>query len=260
MGLWSVDPAKGGAAVARLGAGFLRSAAGQPGQPSSLRWPSTALTPTGSAQWPAPQPKWQPPSPARGSVLASCPILAVSVPCLSTSAAPDPGKGASAPARRSGSIPPFAWPPSGGPPAGDPRRVPVALAPLVSCPRWPPQPPLSRTLPCLAGASLHSGRGWCSPPPRVASPVIAPAHAPSGSQPAPSSGPSPLVAPGHPLASRWWLLPAAVGLGPEFPLASRPPYLRGFPPSLSRVTPPFPLPVAGDRRFPLVGKSCSPIC
>ena len=212
-----VGPAKGGAAAARLGAGFLRSAAGQPGRPSSPRWPSTAPTPTGSAQRPAPRPRWQLSSPARGSVPASCPILVVSVPFLSFLAAPDPGEGVSAPTRRPGPSPPFARPPSSRLPAGDPLLARVAHASHVSRPRWPAQPPLGRTLPCLAGTSLRSGHGWHGPPPRVASPVIAPAHTPLGPQRAPSFGPSPLFGPGHPLASWWRLLPAAVGLGSESP-------------------------------------------
>ena len=259
MGLRSVDPAKGGAAVARLGAGFLRSAAGQPGQPSSPRWPSTTPMPTGSAQRPAPRPRWQLSCPARGSVPASCPILGVLVLFLSFPAAPDPGEGVSAPTLRSGSSPSFARPPSSSLPAGDPRLARVAPASHVSRSRWPAQSPLGRTLPCLAGTSLRSGGGWRGPPPRVASPVIAPAHTPLGPQLAPSFGPSSLVAPGHPLASRWRLLPAVVGLGPESPLASCPPYLRGFLQSPSWVTPPFPLLVGGDRRFPLAGKSRNPI-
>ena len=201
MGLRSVDLAKGGAAVARLGAGFLRSAAGPPGRPSYPQWPSTAPMPTGSTQRPAPRPRWQLSSPARGSVLASCSILVVSVRFLSFPAAPDPGEGVSAPTLRSGSSPPFAWPPSSSLPAGDPWLARVAHASHVSHSRWPAQPPLGRTLPCLAGTSPCSGRGWRGPPPRMASPVIAPAHAPLGHQLAPSFGPSSLFAPGHPLAS-----------------------------------------------------------
>ena len=164
---------------------------------------------------------------------------------------PDPGEGVLSPGGRSGSILPSARLPSSGPPAGDPRQAPAAPASHVSRSRWPAPLPLGRALLCLAGTSLLSGRGWHGPPPRVTSPVIAPARAPSGPRLAPSSGPSPLVAPGRPLASRWGLFPAAEGLGLEFLLASRPPYLRGVPPPPSGVTPPFPLPVAGDGRFPL---------
>ena len=140
MGLRSVDLAKGGAAVARLGAGFLCSAAGPPGRPSYPQWPSTAPMPTGSTQRPAPRPRWQLSSPARGSVLASCSILVVSVRFLSFPAGPDPGEGVSAPTLRSGSSPPFAWPPSSSLPAGDPWLARVAHASHVSHSRWPAQP------------------------------------------------------------------------------------------------------------------------
>ena len=75
MGSQSADPAKGGTAAARLGAGSLRSATGQPGQLSSPQWPSTAPTPTGSARRPAWRPRWRLSSPARGSVPAIHPVL-----------------------------------------------------------------------------------------------------------------------------------------------------------------------------------------
>ena len=172
---------------------------------------------------------------------------------------PDPGEGVLSPGRRSGSILPSARLPSSGPPAGDPRQAPAAPASHVSRSRWPAPLPLGRALLCLAGTSLLSGRGWRGPPPRGTPPVIAPAPAPSGPWLAPSSGPSSLVAPGRPPGSRWGLLPVVEGFGLKVLLASRPPCLPGVPPPPSGVTPPFPLPIAGDGRFPPAGKSRSPI-
>ena len=143
-------------------------------------------------------------------------------------------------------------PSRGGPPA-------VSCCSHLSC--LPLQ--VARSASPREGSPLSRGhlsplRAWLARPPSSCNlSRDRSAHAPSGPRLAPSSGPSPLVAPGRPLASRWGLLPAAEGLGLEFLLASRPPYLRGVPPPPSGVTPPFPLPVAGDRRFPLAGKSRS---
>ena len=172
---------------------------------------------------------------------------------------PDPGEGVLAPGRRSGSILPSARLPSSGPPAGDPWQVPDAPASHASCSRWPAPLPLGRALLRLAGTSLLSGRGWRGPPPCGTPPVIAPAPAPSGPRLAPSSGPSSFVTPDCPPGSRWGLLPAAEGFSLKVLLASHPPYRQGVLLPPSGMTPPFPLPIAGEGRFPPAGKSRSPI-
>ena len=236
-GTQSADPAKGGAAVARLGTGSLRSAAGQPGWLSSPQWPSTAPTPTGSARRPARRPWWWLSSPARGSVPAIRPVLVGQAPLPFLPEAPDPWEGVSAPTRHRGSSPLSAWLPGGGPPAGDPLQILATPVSQISHPGWPTCTPPERTPAHVAGTSLCSEFGRRGPTPLVASPATGPALVPAGPRPAPSFGSSFLVATGRSPTSRWGLLPAAMNLGLGFLFASGPPWLWGFPRPPSWVAP-----------------------
>ena len=198
MGLRWVDPAKVAAPVARPGAGSLRSASGRPGRLSSLRWPSTVLTPTGSALQPVRWPKRRLPSPA-----LACLAPGGCVQLLPLRAISGLWAGILAPSRRPRLGSPSDRLPGGGRLAGDPKPIPATPTSRISRLWRPTRIPPEGTPVYVSGTSPCPGPGLLGPAPLAVVPVTGPALVPVGHQATPSIGYRPLAATVCPPISRW---------------------------------------------------------
>ena len=203
MGLRSVGPAQVAAPVPRPGRGSLRSASELPGQLSSLQWPSTALTPTGSVRRPVRRTKWRTPSPVQGSALAVRPAPGGCVQLPPPPAVPGLWVGILAPNRGPKPGSPSDRLPSGGRLAGGPMPISATPTSQISHLWRPTRIPPEGTPVYVAGTFPCPDPGQHGPAPPAVFLMTSPALVPFGCRATPSVGYSSLAATVRPPISRW---------------------------------------------------------